>query len=296
VNSIIEFWNSHPRMQQAVWVVLAALVVMALVKAVNHFFSRKVRDPATRYRMRKFISFTGYTLVAVYALVSFSGRLGEFAVAFGLVGAGIALALQEVITSVAGWASVSTGFVFRTGDRVRIGDVLGDVIDTGFLRTTLMELGEWVAGDQYNGRMVKVPNSLIFKAPVYNYSGDFPFLWDEVSIPVRYGSDLEEMRRILRDIANEVVGDYVPVAAGYWEKMLKKYFIEKASIEPAITILADENWVTFTLRYVVDLKKRRSTKDRLFTGILDRIARTEGRVSVGASTLEVSLKQTPQMQ
>ncbi|MBN2720068.1 MAG: mechanosensitive ion channel family protein, partial [Proteobacteria bacterium] len=92
------------------------------------------------------------------------------------------------------------------------------------------------------------------------------------------------------------VGDYIPVAARHWEDMLKKYLIERAAIEPSISILPDENWVTFTLRYVVDLKKRRSTKDRLFTGILERIARTEGRVSVGASTLEVSLKQTPQMQ
>lgn len=73
----------------------------------------------------------------------------------------------------------------------------------------------------------------------------------------------------------------------------EKNLIERAAIEPSISILPDENWVTFTFRYVVDLKKRRSTKDRLFTDILDRIARTEGRVSVGASTLEVSLKQTP---
>ncbi|MBN2719809.1 MAG: mechanosensitive ion channel, partial [Proteobacteria bacterium] len=166
MKSLIELWNSYPKIQQLVWVAAAALLVMVLVRAANHFFSARVKDPIARYRMRKFISFVGYAAVIVYAAVILSSRMGEFAVAFGLIGAGVALALQEAIISVAGWASVSTGFVFRTGDRVKIGNVLGDVIDTGFLRTTLMELGEWVNGDQYNGRMVRVPNSLIFKGPV----------------------------------------------------------------------------------------------------------------------------------
>lgn len=67
---------------------------------------------------------------------------------------------------------------------MKIGNVLGEGIDTGFLLTTLRELGEWVKGDQYNGRMVRVPNSMIFKGPVHNYSSDFPFLWDEITIPV----------------------------------------------------------------------------------------------------------------
>lgn len=289
VDNILDVWNSYPRLQQLVWVCLAALVVMVAVRVLRRFVAGRISDPVTRYRMRKFISIAGYAVVLLYAIVLFSNRLGGFAVALGLTGAGIAFGLQETIASLAGWASIATGYVFRTGDRVLIGDVLGDVIDTGFLRTTLMELGDWVSADQYNGRMVRVPNSLIFKGPVFNYSSDFPFLWDEISIPIRHGSDLPRMRRLLENVAGEVVGDYVPVAAEHWGRMVKRYFIEKATVQPTVSIVPDENWVTFTLRYVVDLKKRRSTKDRLYSRILEEIDATGGSVSLASSTLELSL-------
>ncbi len=96
-------------------------------------------------------------------------------VALGVPGAGIAFALQEVIASVASWVAVSFGNFYSPGDRVQLGGIKGDVIDVGVLRTTLMEMGEWVNGDLYNGRIVRVANSFVFKEPVYNYSADFPF-------------------------------------------------------------------------------------------------------------------------
>ena len=100
-------------------------------------------------------------------------------------------ALQEVIMSIAGWIAIVTGDFYKSGDRVMVGGIKGDVIDLGVLRTTVMELGDWVDGDLYNGRIVRIANSFVFKEPVFNYSSDFPFLWDEIKIPIQYGSDHE---------------------------------------------------------------------------------------------------------
>ena len=127
----------------------------------------------------------------------FSDKLGGFTVAFGVAGAGVAFALQEVIASVAGWVAISVGSFYSPGDRVQVGGIRGDVIDVSILRTTLMEVGEWVAADLYTGRIVRVANSFVFKEPVFNYSGDFPFLWDEIVLPVRYGSDWKLAREML---------------------------------------------------------------------------------------------------
>jgi small-conductance mechanosensitive channel len=110
--------------------------------------------------------------------VIYGGRLGGLTVTLGVAGAGIAFALQEVIASFAGWFAIALSGFFRTGDRVQLGGIRGDVIDIGVLRTTLMELGEWVSGDLYSGRVVRIANSFVFKEPVFNYSADFPFLWD----------------------------------------------------------------------------------------------------------------------
>jgi small-conductance mechanosensitive channel len=119
----------------------------------------------------------------------FSASLGKMAVVFGVAGAGIAFALQEVIASLAGWVAISFGNIYNTGDRVQLGGIKGDVIDIGMLRTTMMEIGQWVNADLYNGRIVKIANSFVFKEPVFNYSGDFPFFWDEITVPIKYGCD-----------------------------------------------------------------------------------------------------------
>jgi small-conductance mechanosensitive channel len=168
---------------------------------------------------------------------------------------------------------------------------MGDVIDISILRTTVMEIGAWVKADLYNGRIVRIANSFVFKEPVYNYSGDFPFVWDEIVIPVKYGSDHHLAREILQRVAQEVVGEYSPLAQTHLKQMVHKYLIEDAKVEPAVTLVATDNWIEFTLRYVVDYKYRRGKRDQLFTHILDEFLGTEGRVAFASTT--VHLVETP---
>ena len=188
---------------------IAALIGLVILYALSRFAQRSIGGyfggVDTRYRVRKFITFTTYFLALLMLGTIFSDRLASFTVAFGIAGAGIAFALQEVIASVAGWAAISVGNFFAPGDRVQLGGIKGDVIDIGILRTTLMEVGQWVDGDLYNGRIVRVANSFAFKEPVFNYSGDFPFLWDEIKLPVRYGSDWEYARKPWRRLSRKFV-------------------------------------------------------------------------------------------
>ncbi len=153
------------------------------------------------------------------------------------------------------------------------------------LRTTLMETGQWISGDSYNGRIVRVANSFVFKEPVFNYSADFPFLWDEIMVPIKYGSDYRLARRILGRVGAEVVGQYARSAERKWEGMTSRYLIEPASVHPMVTMVANQNWLEFTLRYVVDYKQRRITKDKLFVRILEQIDQTGDKVGIAASTL-----------
>jgi small-conductance mechanosensitive channel len=150
-----------------------------------------------------------------------------------------------------------------------------------------MEIGEWVNGDLYNGRVVRVANSFVFKAPVYNYSGDFPFLWDEITIPVKYGSDHKEARRILEEIAYQITGDYAKEAKKSWTEMLSKFRIENASVDPAVTFVLNDNWMEFTLRYVVDFKRRRKTKTALYSEILERFEAAGGKIEFASATIQL---------
>jgi small-conductance mechanosensitive channel len=150
-----------------------------------------------------------------------------------------------------------------------------------------------VDGDLYNGRIVRIANSFVFKEPVFNYSADFPFLWDEIKLPVKYGSDQRLVREILQGILKEIVGDYAAWAQETWKEMVKKYKIEDERVEPMITMYATDNWMEFTLRYAVDYKKRRSTKDRLFTRALEEFDKTGGRVAIATTSSEIHLVETP---
>ena len=220
-------------------------------------------------------------------LIVYADKLGGFTVALGVAGAGIAFALQEVIASFAGWLAIMFGGFYKTGDRVQLGGIRGDVMDIGVLRTTIMETGQWVDGDLYNGRIVLIANSFVFKEPVFNYSGDFPFLWDEIKIPIQYGSDYDLVNEILERVGKEVAGDLTAQSKEKWHALQKKYLLEEAQTDPMVSLIANDNWVEFTLRYVVSFKKRRATKTELFTKILKVVAASNGRIKFASATFQL---------
>ena len=283
----VKRWLLDPVIGKLVAVVVTLLVTFAVVRFAQRSIGRYVKDVDTRYRARKFISFLGYLAALAIVATVFSDKLGGFTVAFGVAGAGIAFALQEVIASVAGWVAISVGSFYSPGDRVQVGGIRGDVIDVSLLRTTLMEMGEWVASDLYTGRIVRVANSFVFKAPVYNYSGGFPFLWDEIVVPVKYGSDWKLAREMLRGLVDEVLVGYAAEVKDSWLNMVRQYRVEEANVEPMITLRATDNWIEFTVRYVVDYRKRRWMKDYLFTRILEEVDKSGNQIRLASTTFEM---------
>jgi small-conductance mechanosensitive channel len=277
----------NPVVGKIATIFLGVGIIWILIKAIQRNVFSKIKDSDNRYRAKKFGSFTGYFLTIVLLTVVFSDKLGGLTVAFGVAGAGIAFALQEVIASFAGWLTIMFGGFYKTGDRVQLGGIKGDVMDIGVLRTTIMETGQWVSGDLYNGRIVLIANSFVFKEPVFNYSGDFPFLWDEITIPIQFGSNYDKAREILEKVGNEVAGDLSQQSKEKWMLLQNKYRLEDAQTEPMVSLIATDNWVEFTLRYVVGYKKRRATKTALFTQILKEVDSTNGEIKFASATFQL---------
>ena len=283
MNYLQHLWESAI-VRQATSVVLTLAAVAVLVRILRRLATTYVQDRDARYRARKVVGIGGYVIAAVVVLAALSGRLGGLSVALGAGSAGVAFALQEVIASFAGWVALSFGGFYGIGDRIQLGGIMGDVIDIGMLRTTIMECGGWVKGDLYNGRIVRVANSYVFKEPVFNYSGDFPFLWDELTVPIRYGSDYELARALLREIVTDQTASNVDDAKETWATMVRKFRIEDATLEPMVTVIANDNWVEYTVRYVVPYRARRLTKDARFRSILNGVSATAGKVSFASAT------------
>lgn len=278
----------NPLFRNIALVFILFVVVYILTRVVNKGVFKVVKDNNSKYRFKKLTNFFGYLVFIIGLLFIFNAKLSGIGTALGVAGAGIAFALQEVIVSVAGYITIHTSNFFKVGDRVKLGGIKGDVIDIGILRTTLMEIGDWVNGDLYNGKMVRVANSFVFKEPVFNYSGDFPFLWDEISVPVKTNSDYEYAQKIFHEILLDEVGEFSNTSQLAWDQMIGKYSLENAKVQPAVSASFDENWITFTLRYVVDYKSRRGTKSILYERILKAIKSSEGKVEVASAAFEIT--------
>jgi small-conductance mechanosensitive channel len=284
-----EMWNlllENEIFRRLFILTIILLILLTVLSYIRKKVLKNTVDSDSKYKIVKAVKILQYILIASVILFVFSDKLGNVGVTMGLAGAGIAFALQSVIISIAGWLSIMTTGQIKVGQRVKIGEITGDIIDIGVMRTTLMEVGAWVNGDLYNGRITELSNSFVFNAPIQNYSADYPFLWDEITIPLRTESDFHLARKIFVEVTNEICGLYTAESKKTWEKMQGKFLIENASVDPSVTLRFDENWITFTIRFIVDYKKRRSTKDLLFTRILEEINKHD-TLHVATAAMEI---------
>ena len=266
------------------WVVL----IVSLFVFLRRFVKKSLPDNTIKYQSQKSLEILGYLVLIFVSISFFTGSIKDFGLAIGLLTAGITITLQELILSIAGSFYIFFVRVYKPGDRIQINDIKGDVIDVDSIYTTMMEIGEWVSGDNYSGRIVKLSNAFVFKGPVYNYSRDFPFVWDEFNLPIRYGSDLDLAKSIVIDVAKETLSEYVAKSMDVWKTVVKKYYIEAAEVHPTLAMTITDNWIQLNLRYIVDYKKRRSTRSLLFEKIYQKIEESEGKVELASATFEIT--------
>ena len=264
------------------------IVILLITYFIKRTLKRTIKSNDNKYRAQKAVNVFGYLLIVSVVLFVYSDKPGNIGVALGVAGAGIAFALQEVIISIAGWFSIMIGGIVGVGQRIKVGDVKGDIIDIGVMNTTVMEIGDWVDGDLYNGRIVTLANSFVFKEKVHNYSAEYPFLWDEIIVPLRTESDYQLARKVFTNVLSEFCGQYATNSEKQWGKLTDKYRVEEAQVQPMVTLQFDENWISYTLRYIVDYKKRRSTKDPIYTRLLEEISKYDDIITIATSTLGIT--------
>lgn len=285
----IKKWLGENELVQRLLIIIGLLIVIIiLTHFIRKSISKNISNTERRYKVRKTANVLGYILFIIAVLIVYSDKLGSVGVVLGIASAGIAFALQEVIVSIAGWLNILLSGNVEVGQRVKVGEITGDIIDISMLKTTIMEVGGWVDGDLYNGRITAISNNFVFNSPIQNYSGDYPFLWDEITIPLRTESDYHKAREIFLKVTNETCLEYAKASTETWNKMKGKYHIVNASVEPKVTLKFDENWITFTIRYVVDYGKRRSTKDKIYTRLLDEIKKHDEIIMIATASVEVT--------
>jgi small-conductance mechanosensitive channel len=263
---------------KCIFAAVGILGIYVTFRLLERTLPRRFRKADARYRVRKFLVFSGYFTTLLFLAILFEDRLGRLSFALGIAGAGLAVALQDVVASVAGAFAIGFANLYTVGDRVQVGDTRGDVIDIGLLRTMLVETGNWVAQDRYNGRIARIPNSAVLKGPVFNYSQGFQFVWDEIKVVLSATSDFQFARDIFLRVAKEAIGEYLIEAQTSWREISDNYRSANPPLEPAVTLIVNNGSFEFTISYVVGYTRRTWMKDQLFTRIAQEVANSQGRL------------------
>ena len=264
-------------------VILATWIAYRIVREV---IKRQVRDATHMHTLRMLVRNAFFFAGAVIVLLIWLGVGSNLTVAMGILGAGIAFASQEVIGSFAGYLNIVTGGIYRIGDRVRIGNVVGDVMDISILRTTVMEIGEWVKADQYTGRIVTVANRAVFADPVHNYAQHWGYIWDEITVPISYPSDWRRAAEIMLEHGQTYTQELHTDAEAKLSTMLERYPLQRTQVEPSIYLTMTDNWIDLTLRYIVDARERRAIKGQLHRELLQRFEQDD-QITIASMTIDI---------
>lgn len=252
---------------------LASLLVVGVLivarRLVLRVAERQIQDPTLLYKWSKGTSYVAFAIgLVVLAQIWFVAirQVGTF---LGLLSAGVAIALKDIVANLAGWFFILWRRPFEIGDRVQIGSHAGDVVDIRIFQFTLMEIGNWVAADQSTGRLIHIPNGRVFTEPQANFTAGFPYLWNELPLVVTFESDWRKAKAALQEIAEGLGGEVATEAERSLRETSKRFLVHYKKFTPAVYTSLAENGILLTVRYLTRPRERRGSEQALWERIFD---------------------------
>ncbi|MEM9328739.1 MAG: mechanosensitive ion channel family protein [Bacteroidota bacterium] len=266
---IENFWNISPDIQ---WKIGLSILVVVVLWLIRHFINRilfsQLKNARERYFWKNVVRNIQYALVLIIISSIWVDRLGSLATFFGLVTAGLAIALQDPLVNVAGWLFVVIRRPFDVGDRIEIDGLAGDVIDIRFFQFTLNEINNWVDADQSTGRIIHVPNGRVFKVAQANYTQGFSHIWNEIGVTITFESDWEKAKELLEEIVKAHAEHLSRAAEKKLIEASKKYLIFYHTLTPIVYTSVEDIGVKLSMRYLVNPKRRRNSEHKIWEDIL----------------------------
>ena len=259
------------------------LFILGLAKASEVYLIKRTVDPVSRFNLGRIQRVLVALLITFVVITILFANWYTAALSLGLISLILGFALQIPITSFIGWIYILVRAPYRVGDRIRIGDATGDVIDVGYLDTTLWEFGGgYISTDHPTGRIIRVPNSQVLSSVVYNYTWPvFPYVWNEITFSIGYESDLEFVAHTMEKVALEEIGDTMKQRVKIYRELLSQTPVDELEVRARPTVLFrtnDNTWLEAILRYLVHPKQAGSVKSRLIKRLLENLNAEPDRV------------------
>ncbi|MGB0863251.1 MAG: mechanosensitive ion channel family protein [Saprospiraceae bacterium] len=262
-------WMNPAFHHKIIITIVVGLLLYSLRRLVGHFFLQKDKDVKKVYYWSKWATYTNYILFMLIITPVWITELQSAGTFLGLLTAGLAVALKEPISNFFAWIYIVIKKPFEMGDRIQIGDSEGDILDIGFFEFTLLEIKNWVKADQSTGRIIHIPNGLLFTKPVVNYNQAMNYIWNEIPIMITFESDWKKAKKLLLEIEVDLLNPLMEDATDEFAKAKRSYNISYRILTPTVYVRIEKNGVLLTLRYLCNPKKRRATEQIAFEAILE---------------------------
>ena len=253
----------------------AALIVIVLTvaRAVSVYVLARIEDPSVRFTLQRVMHLIAALAIAVIVISIIFVNWYAALAAFGIGSIIVGLAVQTPMKSFIAWIYILVRQPYRVGDRIQIGDATGDVIDVGYLDTTLWEFGgKYISGDHPSGRLIKFPNEKVLDEIVYNYSWPlFPYIWNEIKFYVAFNADLEFISSTMQKIAEEELGKEMMERVQTFRDLLARTPVDELEVRehPRVIFRVSENtWLEAIVRYLVPPREAGRVKTRLIKKLL----------------------------
>jgi small-conductance mechanosensitive channel len=249
------------------------VIILATAKAVRVYALGRIEDSVTRYTLRRILLLVSGVLIAVIVVsVIFVNWYGALT-ALGIGSIIIGLAVQTPMKSFIAWIYILVRQPYRVGDRIKIGDATGDVIDVGYLDTTLWEFGgQYISGDHPSGRVIRFPNEKVLDEIIWNYSWPlFPYIWNEIKFQIAYQSDLEFVSKTMQQVVADEIGKEMSERVEVYRKLLARTPVDELQVRghPRVIFRVDEvTWIDAIVRYLVPPREAGPIKSRLIPKLL----------------------------
>lgn len=257
-------------------ILFSLLVIFAwflIDRLLRKFIFSKIDDLTLRYQWQKIVKYiTAFLLLIILAKIWF-GAFDSLGTYLGLLTAGLAIALQDLLVNLAGWIFILIRKPFKIGDRIEIDNIRGDVIDIRIFQFSIIEIGNWVDADQSTGRIIHIPNGIVFKKPQANYTAGFEYIWNEIPVLVTFESDWKKAKTILYDAVTKHALSFSKEAEKQIKEAAKKFLIFYNKLTPIVYTSVQDSGVLLTIRYLSHVRKRRSSQELIWEEILEQFAK-----------------------
>jgi len=251
------------------------LISWLLQKTVIRFFVNKFDDLKVRFQWKKTVKYIIVFFTIIFLARTWFGAFDSIGTYFGLLSAGLAIALQDLLVNLAGWIFILFRKPFNLGDRIEIDNIVGDVIDQRVFQFSVIEIGNWVDADQSTGRIIHIPNGKVFKMHQANYTAGFEYIWHEIPVLLTFESDWKNAKEILLQAVNKHAMNLSKEAEVQIKEAAKTFLIFYKTLTPIVYTTVKDSGVLLTIRYLAHVRRRRMTEELIWEEVLDQFAKYE---------------------